>query len=49
MRLKKTLRPTKNGFPDGEGFNALPVAFNSPHPCTPLPAGEGPEVREDER
>jgi hypothetical protein len=27
MRIKKTLQPTKNGFPDGEGFNALPVAF----------------------
>jgi hypothetical protein len=49
MKTKKTLQPTQKSIPDGEGFNALPIAFDSPHPCTPLPPGEGLEVRETER
>jgi hypothetical protein len=27
MKKKKFVNPTQKGFPDGEGFNALPIAF----------------------
>jgi len=32
MNKKKILDPAKHEIPDGEGFNALPIAFASPHP-----------------
>ncbi len=27
MKRKKFFNPTQKGFPDGEGLNALPIAF----------------------
>ena len=35
MKKKFTLQATKKVIPDGEGFNALPIAFVYPPPCPP--------------
>jgi len=35
MKKKFTLQATKKVIPDGEGFNALPIAFIYTPPCPP--------------